>query len=155
MSSRISSIRFSLDALRRIGWHEYALRFALGGLVTVATGLIAKGFGPHVGGLFLAFPAIFPASVTLIAKHERLKKERKGLNGSRRGRQVAARDAAGSVLGAVGLLFFGAWVWQALPHMPAAAVLVCGAAIWFAFSLALWSRRKACVLSWARGAPPR
>jgi hypothetical protein len=32
-------------------------------------GLIAARFGPVVGGLFLAFPAIFPASATLIEKH--------------------------------------------------------------------------------------
>jgi hypothetical protein len=29
-------------------------------------GLLAKKFGSTVGGLFLAFPAIFPASATLI-----------------------------------------------------------------------------------------
>jgi hypothetical protein len=30
--------------------------------------------GPRVGGLFLAFPAIFPASATLVEKHEKQKK---------------------------------------------------------------------------------
>ena len=49
--------------------------------MTVLAGVIAKKFGPVVGGLFLAFPAIFPASATLIEKHERERKERKGLKG--------------------------------------------------------------------------
>jgi hypothetical protein len=34
---------------------------------------------PVVGGLFLAFPAIFPASATLIEKHVRERKEKAGL----------------------------------------------------------------------------
>jgi len=39
--------------------------------MTVIAGLIAFRFGPVVGGLFLAFPAIFPASATLIERHGR------------------------------------------------------------------------------------
>jgi uncharacterized protein DUF3147 len=50
--------------LRQTGWPEYALRFVFGGVVTVITGWIAQRFGPVIGGLFLSFPAIFPASVT-------------------------------------------------------------------------------------------
>ena len=46
--------------------HEYALRFLFGGIVTVTAGIIARRIGPGIGGLFLAFPAIFPASATLI-----------------------------------------------------------------------------------------
>jgi hypothetical protein len=38
-------------------------------------------WGPAVVGLFLAFPAIFPASATLIEKHERQRKQRQGLTG--------------------------------------------------------------------------
>ena len=45
------------------------------GLITAVAGIIAKQFGPGIGGLFLAFPAIFPASATLIEKHEKQKKE--------------------------------------------------------------------------------
>jgi len=154
VSSRLSSIHVSRSSLREIRWYEYALRFLQGGLVTVATGLIAKRFGPEIGGLFLAFPAIFPASVTLITKHEREKKAKQGLDGTARGRQVAARDAAGAELGAIGLLCFAAWVWRALPHLAPVVVLLGGAGIWVAVALALWARRKDCWLTWARGAPP-
>ena len=63
------------------------MRFALGGATTVVAGLIAAGFGPVVGGLFLAFPAIFPASATLVERHVRERKEKAGLAGSRRGRK--------------------------------------------------------------------
>ena len=62
-------IKINLAGLKETKWHEYAIRFLFGGLVTVATGFIAKAFGPTVGGVFLAFPAIFPATATLIATH--------------------------------------------------------------------------------------
>jgi hypothetical protein len=69
-------IQVSFAALRTIKPHEYAVRFFFGGAITLAAGLIAKRFGAAVGGLFLAFPAIFPASVTLLSKHEQEKKEK-------------------------------------------------------------------------------
>src|SRR5262249_46960213 len=79
------NIRINPSALRETRWHEYLTRFVLGGLATVATGAIANVFGPETGGLFLAFPAIFSASATLIEKHERERKENVG---------CAGRDAA-------------------------------------------------------------
>ena len=88
-------VKIKFSALRDTHWHEYALRFGLGGLATVCTGLIAEAFGPAAGGLFLAFPAIFCASATLIEKHERDRKEKAGLPGKRRGQQAAALDAHG------------------------------------------------------------
>src|SRR5579862_4336148 len=96
-------IKIQPSAMRETQFHEYAIRFLLGGGITLVAGLIAKGFGPEVGGLFLAFPAILPASVTLVAKHEKEKKAESGLGGHRRGTAAAAVDAAGTVLGSLGL----------------------------------------------------
>jgi hypothetical protein len=56
------NIQIELSALRQTRWHEYLIRFVLGGLATVGTGAIASLFGPETGGVFLAFPAIFCAS---------------------------------------------------------------------------------------------
>ena len=81
------------------------MRFGFGGLITAVAGLIAKEYGPVVGGLFLAFPAIFPASATLIEKHERERKEQRGPNGVDRGRKAVSADAGGAAIGSVGLLF--------------------------------------------------
>jgi len=67
-------ISLDLSALGETRWYEYALRFAFGGAVTVAAGLIANKWGPGVGGLFLAFPAIFPGSANLVEKHKKQKK---------------------------------------------------------------------------------
>src|SRR4029077_19299531 len=99
-------IRFNLSSLRSIRWHEYAMRFLLGGAVTVVTGLVARHYGPVVGGLFLAFPAIFPAGATLIEKHEREKKCRAGILHTSRGRLAAALDARGAAMGSLALAAF-------------------------------------------------
>jgi hypothetical protein len=71
-------VRTKLSALTQGHWYEYLVRFALGGLATVVAGLVASIWGPATGGLFLAFPAIFCASATLIEKHERERKEKRG-----------------------------------------------------------------------------
>ncbi|KYH00958.1 DUF3147 family protein [Bradyrhizobium sp. DOA1] len=101
-------IKLSTSALKQTHWYEYAVRFVLGGLATVATGLIGRYFGVAIGGLFLALPAIFCASATLIESHERRAKEKAGLSGRRRGQQAAALDAAGAGLGSMGLAAFAA-----------------------------------------------
>ncbi len=59
-------VKASLGSLKEIKPHEVGMRFLFGGACTVAAYLVAKHFGPAVGGLFLAFPAILPASASLI-----------------------------------------------------------------------------------------
>ncbi len=129
--------------LRQTAWWEYLVRFAFGGVVTVITGLIASAFGPAIGGLFLAFPGIFPSSVTLVERHEAQKKRRQGLTGVRRGREVAGVVAAGAALGSIGLLAFAAFAWRAFPStLSSGATLGIAALAWFAVSLAAWAIRR-------------
>jgi len=135
-------VAVDLTALRGIQWQHYAIRFGLGGTITVIAGLLAKHFGPVFGGLFLAFPAIFPASATLIARRERQKKAKAGLNGAIRGRKAAALDAAGSVLGAVGLACFALVLWYELPRWPEGLALGVAASVWLVLSTGLWWIRK-------------
>src|SRR5215469_15856729 len=135
------NIRIHPSALRETRWHEYLIRFVLGGLATVAAGAIANVFGPATGGLFLAFPAIFCASATLIEKHERQRKEKAGLRGTRRGKEAAALDAAGAALGSIGLLTFGAAIWLLADDLSWWVLLV-ATVTWCAVSLLLWSIRR-------------
>jgi hypothetical protein len=124
-------VGIKLSALKSTKGYEYALRFVLGRLATVFTGLIASRYGSIIGGLFLAFPAIFCASVTLVEKHERERKQKRGLGGTRRGQEAAAQEAAGTALGSFGLLAFGGVIWLLLPRT---------GTIWsFAFAIAAWS----------------
>jgi Protein of unknown function (DUF3147) len=139
-------VEFDFSALRQIRWHEYASRFVLGGVITVATGLIARHFGPVIGGLFLAFPAIFPASVTLVQKHEKEKKEAAGIRPTPRGRLAAALDARGTALGTIGLGAFGLVVWKLLPAHGAAPVLSGALATWLVVAIAAWRLRRRCHL---------
>ena len=106
--------------------------------MTVIAGLIAARFGPVVGGLFLAFPAIFPASATLIEKHVRERKEKAGLAGARRGKEAAALDAVGAMLGSFGLAAFAAVIWLLIGRSPSLALLLATAA-WLAVALLAWS----------------
>jgi hypothetical protein len=135
-------IKIDSSGLGRTRWYEFAVRFLLGGLITATTGMIARKFGPGVGGLFLAFPAIFPASATLIEKHERQKKERLGLHGSLRGRKAAATDAAGAAIGALGLLAFALFNKGFLGSHNSWLVLAASTGIWLAVSFLFWVIRK-------------
>jgi len=130
------------SALKRTKWYEYAVRFLLGGSVTVVAGLLAKYYGPVLGGLFLAFPAIFPASATLLDKHERQKKQRAGIKQTTRGRQVAGVDAAGAALGSLGLATFAYIIWKLLPVWNVAGVFIAAGVAWLSVSVALWWIRK-------------
>ena len=127
---------------RRTTWGEYASRFLFGGAVTLVAGMLAKRYGPVFGGLFLAFPAIFPSSLTLIEKHERQKKQRAGISRTIRGRLAAALDARGAAMGSIGLACFGAVVWKLLPVWRPALVLLVASLIWFVVSFLIWRARK-------------
>jgi Protein of unknown function (DUF3147) len=135
-------IELDLSSLRETRWYEYAVRFLFGGVMTVITGLIAKKFGPVVGGLFLAFPAILPASATLIEKHEKEKKQAAGLNGEKRGRQVASVDAAGAAMGTLGLFVFALIVRQFISEHNAWVVLLIATLVSISVSVLAWLIRK-------------
>jgi hypothetical protein len=135
-------IKVDLSTLTQTRWYEYAIRFLFGGAVTVATGLIANHFGPVVGGLFLAVPAIFPASATLIEKHETEKKQRAGISDQRRSQKAVALDARGAAMGCIGLLAFGAIVWQLLPTLNAWLCLAAALAVWLGLSTLIWRVSK-------------
>jgi len=131
-------IRVSLKAIHQTKWHEYALRFVLGGAVTVLTGLIAKEFGPVVGGLFLAFPAILQSTVAQNERHESERKGPDGQDGRAQGTQAAGVDAFGTMLGSAGLAAFAALVWRFLPTHGPLVVLTAATVAWIAVSVIVW-----------------
>ncbi|WP_334538522.1 DUF3147 family protein [Bradyrhizobium sp. AZCC 2230] len=135
-------VKLSSSALKQTHWYEYGVRFVLGGLATVFAGLVSARFGLAVGGLFLALPAIFCASATLIESHERRAKEKAGLSGRRRGQQAAALDAAGAGLGSIGLAAFAA-TFSALVAANETGAFAAAILVWAAVSVsAWWLRRK-------------
>jgi uncharacterized protein DUF3147 len=135
-------VHVSTSSLREGRWYEYVVRFVLGGAATVFTGLMSSRFGPSVGGLFLALPAIFCASATLIEDHEIRRKREKGLDGRRRGQKVAALDAAGAALGSIGMLAFAAAFAVLIPQSASGAFLAASLAWLLVCVAAWWVRRK-------------
>ena len=130
-------IEVNFGAFKRSRWYEYVVRFLFGGTVAVLAGIIAKHYGPEIGGLFLAFPAIFPATATLLEKHESRKEP-----GKLRAREVAGIDAAGASIGSIGLVVFAIIVWRALPHFPLTAVLAMATSAWLLVAIWVWWARK-------------
>jgi hypothetical protein len=135
-------VQVKFSSIKGILPHEWITRFLFGGSVCVLAGLMAKWFGPEIGGLFLAFPAIFPAGACLVEAHERKHKARAGFDGTQRGRTVAGVDAAGAAMGCVGLAGFALLCWLCLPRLSGAAVFALATAAWFVLSMAVWWLRK-------------
>ncbi len=114
----------ALDGARKVEWWEYAVRFVFGGAITACAGLVARRWGPEIGGLFLAFPAILPASLTLVKRHD--------------GRAMAADDARGACLGGIGLATFAVVVAQSIDGRNVALVLFLAAVGWTLVSVGAW-----------------
>ncbi len=141
-------LRLSPSSLREGRWYEYITRFILGGTATVFAGLMSSTFGASIGGLFLAMPAIFCASATLIERHEIRRKREAGLSGTRRGKQAAALEAAGAALGSIGMAAFALFFWWTVEDSVSLAfigaattwIIVSGAA-WWAYKHSPWRRR--------------
>ncbi|MGY3573405.1 DUF3147 family protein [Bradyrhizobium sp. USDA 4504] len=138
----MSPIRFSPSSLKQGRWYEYLVRFALGGAATVFTGLISSRYGAVIGGVFLALPAIFCASATLIEKHEIRRKREAGLAGERRGQMAAAVDAAGAALGALGMLAFAVGFSTLILRNNIPAVFVGASLAWLTIAVAAWYVRR-------------
>jgi uncharacterized membrane protein (GlpM family) len=82
---------FDLGKLRQLRGRDLVIRFLAGAATSLAAALIGLA-NVRVGGLFLAFPAILIAGLTLVAEKE--------------GDAAAAQTAHGSVAGGIGLLAF-------------------------------------------------
>jgi hypothetical protein len=135
-------ISIRLSSVKETKAREYLLRFIFGGAATVVAGLVAKYFGPGPGGLFLAFPAIFPAAATLMEAHSRQRMAQIGHDGTNRGRIGASIDAASAALGCVGLAGFALVVWLLLPQHRPALIILAATAVWTAVSIGLWEVRR-------------
>jgi hypothetical protein len=91
-----------LAQFRETRWQDMVIRFAFGATISVTAGIIGLTLGAKVGGILLAFPAILPATLTLIAKEE--------------GEKHSFHDLQGTVAGAFGLVGFGVVAAIAVGH---------------------------------------
>ncbi len=116
--------RISLHALRSISVGDYLLRFAFGFVISVVAAIVAQVAGAKVGGLFLAFPAILPATLTLIERRE--------------GHAQAVSDVRWAALGAIGMIAYAVVMVGLVQHEQALA-LVCALVAWTVVSVGLYS----------------
>jgi uncharacterized protein DUF3147 len=100
---------------------DLLVRFLAGGATSVAAGAVTLGFGSRVGGLFLAFPAILAASLTLIAQDEDTSQARE--------------DARGAVAGAFAMAAFAAVAALTLLSLAGVLSLALAAAAWAAVAI--------------------
>jgi nicotinamide-nucleotide amidase len=114
---------FELRRLARISVRDYLIRFAFGALVSALAGGVTLVFGPRWGGLFLAFPAILPATLTLLEKRD--------------GLPQAASDVRGAAIGAIGLIGF-AIVGALLMARSSGLALVAALAAWATIALLIY-----------------
>jgi uncharacterized membrane protein (GlpM family) len=110
--------------LRELSLRELAIRFAFGAGVSILAAAVSTLGGPLLGGVFLAFPAILLASLTLVAREE----------GVRRARD----DARGAAFGTIGLISFAMVAWWSLPRWPPEAALAAAAGAWAGVSCAVY-----------------
>jgi hypothetical protein len=135
-------IQAKLAAIKGIKPHEWIIRFVFGGLVCVVAGLIAQHFGPVIGGFFLAFPAIFPASASLVEAHEKQHKARAGFDGTNRGHVVAGIDALGAAIGCIGLAGFALVFWIWLPRTGVIPTFALATLVWLTLAVGAWLLHK-------------
>ena len=135
-------LKLRFDSLKQTKPMEYISRFVFGGLVTILAGLVADHFGPVIGGLFLAFPGIFPAGVSLVEKHKTEREKAEGKLGTRSARGQASVEAAGASVGTIGLIGFALVLWQGLPAHPFLNMMLMAGATWIAMSWLFWWARE-------------
>jgi nicotinamide-nucleotide amidase len=103
---------------------QLAIRFVFGAAVSLVAGIVSLLTNERVGGMFLAFPAILPAALTLI--------ERDG------GTSGAVSDVRGAAAGAVGLVLFALTAMYLATLIPTVAALAIAAAVWVVASAGIY-----------------
>ncbi len=100
------------------------IRFGFGAAISAVAGIVSVVAGSEPGGILLAFPAILPATLTLVEKEESE-------------RQAEDLDL-GSILGAAALAAFAVVVWQYMGVGSAPLVLAAATAAWLIAAVVLY-----------------
>jgi nicotinamide-nucleotide amidase len=103
------AVRFEPRRLASIRGKDYLVRFSFGFLISVVAAVVGETAGARVGGLFLAFPAILPATLTLVEQKD--------------GLGQALSDVRGATLGALGMVAFAVVMVVSVRHVPALALI--------------------------------
>jgi hypothetical protein len=114
-----------VGALRQAKPKHFVIRFAFGAAISVVAGLVSLAFGARAGGVVLAFPAILPATLTLI--------EREGTA------KEVEEDDEGAMLGSVGMVAFAVVAAVTLSSLASAVALAAASLAWLVCAIGLYS----------------
>ena len=112
---------------------DMAVRFGFGAAVSLVAAGVTSTLGASMGGMFLAFPAILPATLTLLEE--------------KHGTDDARHDDRGAVLGSLGMVAFAVVSTVAFTRVRVGAALAAATAAWVVVSLgaylavARWRRK--------------
>lgn len=107
--------------VRQVGARALGVRFIAGALTSIGAGAVTLSFGARTGGLFLAFPAILAASLTLIEEQENSAQARE--------------DARGAVIGGCALATFATIAAMAFGNLNGAVALGLATLGWFVVAM--------------------
>jgi nicotinamide-nucleotide amidase len=119
-----------LRRVTRVTRREIGIRFAFGFAISVLAGAAVLGFGARFGGLLLAFPAILPATLTLLERRD--------------GTAQATSDVRGAAIGGVALVAFAGVVALTVRTAPALSLLA-GLGAWLAAGAVLFLGLRALI----------
>lgn len=104
---------------------DLLVRFMAGAVTSIGAGAVTLVFGARTGGIFLAFPAILAASLTLVEQKE------DGVD--------AREDARGAIVGGGAMGLFALVVALTVMQASGALALLIGAAVWLASAVAIYA----------------
>ncbi len=123
-AKREPKVGVSLTAARQEPPRDLLIRFFFGAAISAVAGVFSLAFGIELGGIFLAFPAILPATLTLVEKEEKEKK---------------AEDLdVGAMMGAAALIGFAIVGWRLFPAIGAPPTLAAAGAAWLIAAVAMY-----------------
>lgn len=125
-----------LRRLRKSGIGDMAVRFAFGAAISVLADVVTAALGVRIGDMFLAAPAILPATLTLIERGQ--------------GRPRAVFEVSGAVMGAVALVGFALVAWALLGAVGAAVALLAALVAWIGLALTLYLGRSFASAEWTQ-----
>jgi hypothetical protein len=116
--------RVQLAKLKEVEPGDLLVRIAFGALISVIAGVVSLVWNAKAGGMFLAFPAILPATLTLIEKKE--------------SKREAEEDDEGALLGSVAMFSFAATSVWALATFAAGIALAAATGAWAVTAIGLY-----------------
>lgn len=116
--------QFDLARLKQVRLRDLGLRFLFGATISLGAALISSATSARFGGVFLAFPAILPASLTLLQDEE--------------GTRDADRNAIGAVLGGIALVVFAIVGEAGFGRISAGAALLAALGAWLLTAVGLY-----------------